>query len=190
MLGILLVTSEWSQRTAMVSFTLTPARTGSWSQRWSAGLLAGLGSLASTVAAAALATVAGGRTTPGRPSGPTTPASSSVLQGTGVLQGLAFRPAVPELLGRDRELLRAAHRAQHRWPALAPLREVQPWIDLWSSQLPLFTGGDISPGSSGSTSVTSTVIWVVLPFAVGLTRVLRAEIKKQARSCAFIRART
>ena len=34
-----------------------------------------------------------------------------------------------------------------------------------------------SPARSGAQVVTGTVIWVVLPFVVGLWRVLRAEVK-------------
>ena len=99
-----------------------------------------------------------------------------MLQATGILQGLAFGllflnssaaivsyfvlPTALSIVG----LL---------W---APLHEVQPWIDLWSSQSPLFMGGDIS-GEQWQQIATSTVIWVVLPFAVGLARVLRAEMK-------------
>jgi ABC-2 type transport system permease protein len=57
-----------------------------------------------------------------------------------------------------------------------PLQTVQPWIDLWTSQQPLFMGGNIT-GEQWSQIATSTVLWVVLPFVSGLVRVLRAEVK-------------
>ena len=82
-LGILLVTSEWSQRTAMVSFTLTPARTRVLVAKVVAGLLAGAGALVLTVAVARWPRWPAGQTTPGRPSGPTTPASSSCSRAPG-----------------------------------------------------------------------------------------------------------
>jgi hypothetical protein len=50
------------------------------------------------------------------------------------------------------------------------------WIDLWTSQQPLFKGGNIT-GDQWSQIATSTVLWVVLPFVFGLARVLRAEVK-------------
>ena len=56
------------------------------------------------------------------------------------------------------------------------MAEVQPWIDLWTSQTPLFMGGNLT-GEQWAQSATSSLIWVVLPFAVGLVRVLRAEVK-------------
>ncbi len=175
-LGILLVTSEWSQRTAMVSFTLTPARTRVLVAKVIAGLLAGFGALVLTVAVATLATVAGGAGDAWASVGADDAGKLLVLQGTGVLQGLAFGLlflnssaaivsyfALPTALGIVGML----------W---TPLHDVQPWIDLWSSQSPLFLGGDIS-GEQWQQIASSTVIWVVLPFAVGLARVLRAEIK-------------
>ena len=54
---------------------------------------------------------------------------------------------------------------------------MQPWIDLWAAQEPLFRGGANLTGEQWAQCVTSTLIWVVLPLAVGLFRVLRAEVK-------------
>ncbi len=59
------------------------------------------------------------------------------------------------------------------WTAL---KDVQPWIDLGTSQQPLFSGDSMS-GKEWSQLLVGTLIWVVLPFAVGLWRVLRAELK-------------
>jgi ABC-2 type transport system permease protein len=56
------------------------------------------------------------------------------------------------------------------------LEKVQPWIDLWTSQQPLFDGSDLS-GQEWAQLGASTLLWVVLPFAAGLLRVLRAEVK-------------
>ena len=59
------------------------------------------------------------------------------------------------------------------WTAL---KDVQPWIDLGTSQTPLFSG-DAMTGKEWAQLAVGTLIWVVLPFLAGLWRVLRAELK-------------
>jgi hypothetical protein len=44
------------------------------------------------------------------------------------------------------------------------------------AQAPLFSGEQLS-GEQWSQIGTSNLIWVVLPFALGLLRVLRSEVK-------------
>ena len=56
------------------------------------------------------------------------------------------------------------------------LNDIAPWIDLGTSQQPLFDGSNLT-GEEWWQVVTSTTIWVVLPFLAGLIRVLRAELK-------------
>ena len=175
-LGILLVTSEWSQRTALVSFTLTPVRSRVLVAKVLGGLLAGMAAMALTVVVAVLATVVGGADNAWAQVGVDDLAKFVLLQATGILQGLAFGllflnssaaivsyfvlPTALNILGSF-------------WAAMA---EVQPWFDLWSSQTPLFLGGNLT-SEQWAQCATSTLLWVVLPFAVGLVRVLKAEVK-------------
>jgi hypothetical protein len=175
-LGILLVTSEWTQRTALVSFTLTPARGRVLLAKVLGGLAAGMAAIALTVVVAALATLVGGADNAWAQVGIDDLAKFVLLQATGVLQGLAFGllflnssaaivsyfvlPTALNILGSF-------------W---TEMKDVQPWIDLWTSQTPLFMGGNLT-SEQWSQCATSTLIWVVLPFAVGLVRVLRAEVK-------------
>jgi ABC-2 type transport system permease protein len=175
-LGILLVTSEWTQRTALVSFTLTPARGRVLLAKVLGGLAAGMAAIALTVVVAALATLVGGADSAWAQVGIDDLAKFVLLQATGVLQGLAFGllflnssaaivsyfvlPTALNILGSF-------------W---TEMKDVQPWIDLWTSQTPLFMGGNLT-SEQWSQCATSTLIWVVLPFAVGLVRVLRAEVK-------------
>jgi hypothetical protein len=49
-------------------------------------------------------------------------------------------------------------------------------VDLGTSQVPLFEGGNLT-GEQWAQLATGTLIWVVLPFVLGLWRVLRAEVK-------------
>jgi hypothetical protein len=59
------------------------------------------------------------------------------------------------------------------WSAL---QDAAPWVDLGTSQQPLFSGVDLT-GEQWLQIVTGTVIWIVVPFVAGLVRVTRAEVK-------------
>jgi ABC-2 type transport system permease protein len=175
-LGILLITSEWSQRTALVSFTLMPVRSRLLLAKVLAGLIAGLAAIALTVVVAALATLVGGADNAWVQFGVDDLGKFGLLQATGVLQGLAFGLL---LLNSSAAIVSyfvlptALNILAMLW---TPLHRVQPWIDLWTSQEPLFKGGNIT-GDQWSQIATSTVLWMVLPFVFGLARVLRAEVK-------------
>src|SRR4051794_32774200 len=89
-LGILLVTQEWSQRTGMVTFTLEPHRSRILTAKALAALLVGLPAFAIAVAAAFLSTPAFGGNDPYRDFGGIDIVKFGILQVTGILQGLAF----------------------------------------------------------------------------------------------------
>ncbi len=175
-LGILLVTSEWSQRTGLVSFTLVPLRGRVLTAKVLAGLLVGVGAIVLSVAFAALAAVIGGSPGAFAHFGPDELGKFGILQLTGIVQGLGFgllflssAPAIVSYFVFPTALNIVAS----LW---SPLADVQPWIDLWASQAPLFTAEDLS-GTQWAQIGTSNLIWVVLPFVIGIARVLRAEVK-------------
>jgi ABC-type transport system involved in multi-copper enzyme maturation permease subunit len=175
-LGILLVTGEWTQRTALVSFTLVPVRGRVLAAKVAAALLAGLAAIVVAMGLAALATVAGGGSNAWDNIGLDDIGKFGILQVSGVLQGLAFGLlflnsaaaivtyfVLPIAFSIVADLWHALHKAQ-------------PWIDLNTSQQPLF-GADHMSGTQWAHLATGTLIWVVLPFVVGVVRVLRAEVK-------------
>jgi ABC-2 type transport system permease protein len=175
-LGILLVTSEWSQRTALVTFTLMPVRGRVLVAKVIAALVAGLAAYALAVVIAALATAVGGAPDAWSGIGPDTFGKIGLLQLTGVLQGLAFgllflssAAAIVTFF----VLPTAFTIVANLWK---PLGDAAPWVDLNTAQGPLFQGGDMS-GKQWWQVVVAASIWVVLPFLVGLARVLRAEVK-------------
>ncbi|WP_344302826.1 ABC transporter permease [Nocardioides bigeumensis] len=175
-LGILLVTSEWSQRTGLVSFTLVPLRGRVLTAKVLAGLLAGVGAIVVSVAFAALATVVGGAPDGFAHFGLVELGKFGILQLTGILQGLAFgllflssAPAIVSYF----VFPTALNIVGSLWK---PLQDVQPWIDLWAAQAPLFTADNLTDQQWAQIG-TSNLIWVVLPFVLGLVRVLRAEVK-------------
>jgi ABC-type transport system involved in multi-copper enzyme maturation permease subunit len=175
-MGILLVTSEWTQRTALVSFTLMPVRGRVLVAKVLAALIAGLAAILLAIGIASLATVLGGSDDAWAHIGADDFGKFALLQGTGVLQGLAFGLlflnsaaaivtyfVVPIAFSIVAEL----------W---GPLQDAAPWVDLGTSQTPLFMGENLS-GQEWAQLATGTLIWVVLPFVLGLVRVLRAEVK-------------
>lgn len=175
-LGILLITSEWSQRTGLVSFTLVPVRSRVLGAKVLAGLLAGLAAIALSVVLAAAATAAGGADGGFAQVGLDDLGKFGILQLTGIIQGLAFgllflnsAPAIVSYF----VFPTALNILGTLW---TPLGEVQPWVDLWAAQSPLFTGNDLS-GEQWMQIGTSNLIWVVFPFVLGLLRVLRTEVK-------------
>ena len=175
-LGILLVTSEWSQRTGLVSFTLVPLRGRVLAAKVVAGLLAGIAAIVLSIGLAALATVVSGTPDGFADFGLVQLGKFAILQLTGVLQGLAFgllflssAPAIVSYF----VFPTALNIVGSLW---TPLGSIQPWIDLWASQAPLFDASDLS-GQQWAQICTSNLIWVALPFLLGLARVMRAEVK-------------
>jgi ABC-type transport system involved in multi-copper enzyme maturation permease subunit len=175
-LGILLVTSEWSQRTALVTFTLMPVRDRVLLAKVLAALIAGIAAIVLAMAIAAVATLAGGGDKPWANIGADDIGKFCLLQVSGILQGLAFgllflssAAAIVTFF----VLPTAFSIVASLWGAL---KDAAPWIDLNTAQQPLFNATDLS-GQEWWQLTTATLIWVVLPFVVGLVRVLRAEVK-------------
>jgi ABC-2 type transport system permease protein len=175
-LGILLITSEWSQRTGLVSFTLMPVRSRVLAAKVWAGLLAGSAAIGLSIVLAAAATVIGGADNGFAHVGLDDLGKFGILQFTGIVQGLAFgllflssAPAIVSYF----VFPTALNILGTLW---TPLGDIQPWVDLWAAQSPLFTGDDLT-GEQWLQIGASNLIWVVLPFAVGLVRVLRTEVK-------------
>jgi ABC-2 type transport system permease protein len=175
-LGILLVTSEWGQRTALVTFTLMPVRGRVLAAKVVAALVAGLAAMVLAMAIAALATLAGGAGDAWTGVGVDDLGKFGLLEASGVLQGLAFgllflssAAAIVTFF----VLPTAFSIVASLWGAL---HKAAPWVDLSTSQQPLYDGGHMS-GHEWLHLASGTAIWVLLPFVLGLVRVLRAEVK-------------
>jgi ABC-2 type transport system permease protein len=181
-LGILLVTSEWSQRTAMVTFALEPRRSRVLLAKLVAGVVLALLVSAVAMAAAALcnliyAAIAGD------------PVSWSLgavswwgflaVQVIGMLAGFAlaalllntaaaivvffiYSLVLPTILNVIAFLV--------DWVA-----DLLPWVDFTSAQEPLFRG--TIAGEEWAHLAVSGAVWLALPLAAGWWRMLRAEVK-------------
>lgn len=174
-LGILLITQEWGQRTGMVTFTLEPNR----------GKVIMAKILAATVfgiAAVVLALVLGclGAALGGAPDAFTGFDVDYVLkilmmQVLGVLIGIGFGLAFlnsPAAIVLYFVLPTAIAIVTN---LVSWLRDVAPWIDGRAAE-PIYSGADLT-GQDWAQLATYTAVWMLLPMAIGLWRVMRAEVK-------------
>ncbi len=181
-LGILLLTSEWSQRTAMVTFSLEPRRPLVVAAKFVVGI--GL-AVAAVLLALVLATIC--NLLYGAMSGATVEwdlglanvGGFVLLQVIGMLTGFAFAalllnsPAAIVLYMVYALVLPGIFSigaALIGWFA-----DLQPWIDFNFAQTPLIDA--TMTGEDWAHFATSGFIWLVVPLAIGVARVLRAEVK-------------
>ncbi|HJR88654.1 MAG TPA: ABC transporter permease [Aeromicrobium sp.] len=176
-LGILLATSEWSQRTAMVTFTLVPKRGNTVLAKIAAALL--LSTLAFAVGlviAAVLATVGGASDPWDLPLGTLGQAYLGTLIST--LQGIAFGLLLLNTPAAIVVYLLASTVVSAVTGLVDALRDLAPWVDFSGAMRPLV---DDVPGALTSEQwghlISATIIWFVIPFAIGIWRVLNAEVK-------------
>ena len=176
-LGILLVTSEWGQRTTLTTFVLEPSRPKVIAAKVVAALLLGLVAIVVAVAIAAVATMLAGEPGAWDNIGVDDFAKFGILQVSGVLQGLAFGLI---FLNSAAAIVTyfvlpiAFSIVANLWGAL---QDAAPWVDLGgTSQQPLFAGVDMT-GEQWAQLAVASAIWILLPFVAGLIRVIRAEVK-------------
>jgi ABC-2 type transport system permease protein len=175
-LGILLVTSEWSQRTAMVTFTLEPHRGKVLWAKVAAAVVLGLALVALALVVAALVTAVGGTADAWHDTSLRLILQYVLLQLLSVVGGFVFgllflntaaaivtSYALPIAFSIITSLVKGFHK-------------VQPWVDPGTAQTPLQNGEHLT-GEEWSHVLVSSLIWVVIPFIVGMWRVLRAELK-------------
>ena len=177
-LGILVITSEWSQRTGLVTFTLVPSRRRVLLAKATATLGLGLAVIAVALAAAAVGNLLGGLRH-GNGSwafGAQGLGEIILLQVSALLEGMAFGL----LLRSSAAAIAVYYVLPTAWSALftatSGLEHVAPWIDLNRAQSPLYTPGQITVTGWLQLLVAAS-IWILLPLTAGAIRALRGEIK-------------
>ena len=175
-LGILLVTSEWGQRTTLTTFTLEPSRMRVIWAKVVAALILGVVAIVLAIALAALATVLFGGDDRWEDGGLRLFANIGVIQLQGILLGVAFglvllNSAAAIVLNFVLPL--AVTIVANLVSALS---DSKAWFDISTAQEPLFGDGTLTSTQVQQLVVTS-IIWIVLPFVAGLVRVSRAEVK-------------
>lgn len=176
--GILVVTAEWSQRTGLVTFTLEPHRAKVGWAKLEAAIVLGVLLVLMALALAALATGLAGvvrGTDPSWSIGWQLLVGVFIAQLIGVAQGVGFGmllqntpaaivaylllPTVWSIVGTSVSWLKTAAQWLDTQTTLQPLLEAEMHGDDW-----------------GKLAV-SVAVWVALPLAAGMWRLRRSEVK-------------
>jgi ABC-type transport system involved in multi-copper enzyme maturation permease subunit len=178
-LGILLVTSEWSQRTAMVTFSLEPSRPRVILAKTVAALVIGFGAFVAAIAIAAACTLVGGADGGFEGLSLTVFLLFLALQLLTVLQGLAYGLILLNTPAAIVTFFVLPIASSIVFSLVESLRDIAGWIDMGTAQQPLFELGSGSSltGEQYAQLATTSLIWIVLPFVAGWIRVMRAEVK-------------
>lgn len=176
--GILTVTSEWSQHTGLLTFTLEPNRLRVLAAKAAATFFLGLVVLVLTFGCSAVGNLLGVAVLDGDGSwagGLEATRDIAIVVMTVLAQGFAF--------GMLFLVSATAIAAFFLFPTLSGilfgprfgLLELGVWVDFNQSHSQFYDHQ--MTGEQWAQVVTATLIWVVLPGAFGVMRVLRTEIK-------------
>ena len=182
-LGILLMSSEWGQRTAMVTFSLEPRRWRVIAAKLVVGLILAVAAVVVALALGALCNLLYGALS-GDPVTWDLGVSQTVkffaLQEIGMLTGFALAA----LLLNSAAAIVIYFVYSFVLPPIFELgtlidwfADVRPWIDFGAAQTPLFDESTPLDGDAWAHLLVSGLIWLVLPLVIGWWRVLRAEVK-------------
>ena len=184
-LGILLVTGEWGQRTALTTFALEPSRVKVIAAKTAAALIYSVLSVVLAAVVAGLGAAVGGAGDAWGGNELAEIGKMMLVMILGVVQGVAFGLVILNSAGAIVlffVLPIVFNLASSFW---GWLNERAHWFDLATGQMPLM-GIDPVTGESVSGNLTGdqwlhlasvTMLWIVVPFVVGLVRVMRTEIK-------------
>jgi ABC-2 type transport system permease protein len=181
-IAALLVTSEWSQRTGLTTFTLVPHRSRVVAAKLAVTVGIGVVSMVVAVVIGALGNVLGTAIT-----GTDTVWNVSaaelfyiiVANVLGMLVGFMFGV----LLRNSAAAIVGYFVYSFALPPLTFLlaenqkwfKDLQPWVDFNYAQGNLFNG--VMTGTYWAQVAVTSLVWLVIPLAVGLRLVLRSEVK-------------
>jgi ABC-2 type transport system permease protein len=183
MIAILAVTSEWSQRSGLTTFTLVPSRGRVIGAKAAATLLVGLGSVALAFAVGALGNVVGSAL-----AGVDTVWDISLTMAPQMvlfnLIGMAIGFTLGVVLRNSAAAIVGYFVVSLVLPGvlllLAQVRpwfeDLQPWIDWNETQVALLEGA-MDTGEEWAMLGSTTMIWIVIPLVVGLLSLSRSEVK-------------
>jgi ABC-2 type transport system permease protein len=183
MIAILGVTSEWSQRSGLTTFTLVPSRGRVIGAKAIATFVVGVVSMAVAFAVGALGTVAGSAIA-GVDTVWNIPASTAPQIVLGNLVGMAIGFTLGVVLRSSAAAIVGYFVVSLVMPGilvlLAQVRDwfgdLQPWVDWNTSQVALFEGSTDTAREWAMLGST-TSIWIVAPLVVGLLFLRRSEVK-------------
>ncbi|UYM04459.1 hypothetical protein [Solicola gregarius] len=178
-LGVLLITSEWSQRTALVTFTLAPNRGRVLISKIVAALILGVAAVLIANVFASIFTVIGGASDPWGSGSEVLEygfAKFGLFQLIQIMWGVGFGLlllnsaaaivaffAVPMVISIVSDL----------WSAM---EDIGPWVDLGTSSQMLFDSDGMS-SAEWQHLVVGVLIWLGIPIVIGTMRLFRSEVK-------------
>ena len=183
MIAILGVTSEWSQRSGLTSFTLVPSRGRVIGAKAIATVLVGLASMVIAFAIGALGNLLGSAIV-----GVDTVWDISLVGAAqivlGDLVGMAIGFTLGVVLRNSAAAIVGYFVVSLVLPGilglLASLRDwfadAQPWVDWNYTQVTLFEG-DTNTAREWAMLGSTTMIWIVVPLIIGLLFLRRSEVK-------------
>ena len=177
-LGILTVTSEWSQRTGLVTFTLEPDRGRVLLAKAGATLLLGVLVIAITFTSAAAGNALGAALRHGDGSwsfGAGGFGDITLVLLTGLAQGLAYGMLLLISAAAIVAFYVVPNLSSLLFTSVPELHGAGPWVDLNKAQGALYDHH--LTGQQWAQVLTATLIWVVLPASLGVIRVLRTEVR-------------
>jgi hypothetical protein len=172
--GILLVTSEWSQRTGMITFALVPVRSRVVGAKLIASLVLAIAMLAVSVGIVAAGVLVASPAVDGAWSdAPTLIAQSAVYLGGGIVVGSAFGMVVLA----SAPAIVALFTLPTAWLAVTSLSffgDAAPWLDTGRALRPL--SQEVLSTTQWAQAGTALALWMLLPLLIGTWRITRREI--------------
>ena len=169
-IGILLVTSEWSQRTTLITFTLVPQRLRVLVAKLLAGMLLVLAALAVALVVAAAGTAAAGGEWTLSPGflGQTAVALAAGM-GMGIAFGAVIRASAPAIV-----IFFVLPTALGALGSLHALEDVARWLDTNRTLAPLTE--QLLTSTEWARVGTSLALWLLVPLAAGAWRLTREAL--------------
>jgi ABC-type transport system involved in multi-copper enzyme maturation permease subunit len=171
--GILVVSSEWSQRTAQITFALVPNRSRVYAAKLAAGTALALVAFAVCMMVAAVGTAFAGAGSAGTWSLPLGMVGQDLLSlVTGMIGGVGFGAlflnSAPAIVANF-----AAPTGSAALGSLSVFEGIAKWLDPTRGLAPMTE--HLMSSTEWARAGTVLALWMVLPVLVGLWRILRSE---------------
>jgi ABC-2 type transport system permease protein len=172
--GILLVSSEWSQRTALVSFALVPERARLIVAKVLAGVVLALVATAVALLIAVLGTALASSDAPGHWSLPLGLFLQDIVYVVtamiiGIGFGVALQSSAPAIV-----LYFALPVAFAALGSIHAIKGVVDWINTAEALEPLTT--EVMTGHQWAQGLVALALWIGIPFAIGLWRLTKRDV--------------
>jgi ABC-2 type transport system permease protein len=172
--GILLVTSEWSQRTGMITFALVPVRSRVLGAKLIASVVLAGGMLLMAVGVVAVAVLVASPDVDGTWSdvAPLIGQSAVYLTAgmvTGVAFGMVVLASAPAIV-----TLFALPIAWTAVASLSLLADAAPWLDTRLALGPM--PQEVMSANQWAHACTALALWMLLPLLIGIWRITRREV--------------